>query len=43
MDSMVKKFIKFDKAKKGHYLSLLGKKKKKRTCDGVSSVNEHAM
>ena len=39
LDSIVKKYIKFDKVEKGHYLSLL----EKTIYDEMSSVQEHIM
>ena len=39
MDSVVEKYVKFDKVEKGHYLSLL----EKTMYDGVSGVHEHVM
>ena len=39
MDSIVEKYVKFDKSGKGHYLSLL----KKIIYDGVRGVHKHIM
>ena len=39
LDSVAKKHVKFDKVKKGHYLSL----SKKTIYDGASGVQKHIM